>query len=276
MSVVYHIPLSRLSDYRGHDLIVRSERPQDLVDKLDPQQLQQVAYVQLHGLPDEVDCLMHWASGMAIEIVLESPGAHFPLLYRYAKWNDNHPVRIVIPLQEGFDKAVRLALSLQFSVKLDIGQPDTVSLQKLSELLHEYLYRSTVAQPLEFFHSVLLAWCREETVNLWAVQEDDPALLRYIDDTGAEKLPGKLASERLQTGTDPADFVETWQNDLLAAAGECSGCAFFAHCRGYFKWPRRDYDCAGIKHLLQTLQQAAGELRRDLIAAESNQELEPR
>jgi hypothetical protein len=154
-------------------------------------------------------------------------------------------------------------------VKLDIGQPDAARIRALSELLDDYLYRPTVAQPLECFQSLLLAFCRQEDVDLWKIQEEDPALVRHVDDTGTERLPGRLAALPVPSGSDPAAFVEHWAQERLAEGGECSECAFFGQCRGYFKWPQRDYDCSGIKTLLWTLQQAGDELRRDLAAAES-------
>ena len=270
MGRVYNIPLSRLADYRGQDLIVRSDQPQALADGISEQEWQRLAYVQVLSLPNEIDPLIHWAPGLAIELALPEPATNFPQLYRYAKWLDNHPVRVAIPVEAGFEKAVKLALSLQFAVKLHTGQPDPALIQTLAKLLDDYLHRPTVAQPLEFFHSLLLAFCRAEDVDFWQIQEEDPALVRHIDDSGTEKLPGKLAVLTAQSDSEPAEFVANWANTLLAEGGECSTCQFFKHCRGYFKWPQRDYSCTGIKTLLYTLQQAASELRRDLAAAENN------
>ena len=48
--------------------------------------------------------------------------------------------------------------------------------------------------------------------------------------------------------------------------GECCECEFFAHCGGYFKWPRKDYDCSGVKTLFRTLRDASAALRHDLNA----------
>lgn len=270
MAVVYNIPLSRLAEYRQHDLIVRTEQPQALLDSIDLGQLQQLAYVQLLSLPANTDCLIHWTPGLAVELVLEQPGTNFPQLYRYAKLLDNHPVRVAIPVENGFEKAVKLALSLQFAVRLQIGQPAEGLMQPLIDTLDDYLHRPTVALPLEFFHSLLLAFCREEPIDLWQVQEEDPALVRYVDDAGAEQLPGKLAVQDFAAIAEPASFVEHWAAARLQDGGECSKCSFFAQCRGYFKWPKRDYDCTGIKMLLQTLRQAGEELRRDLAEAESH------
>ncbi|MCB1778186.1 MAG: hypothetical protein KDI50_12200, partial [Candidatus Competibacteraceae bacterium] len=53
----------------------------------------------------------------------------------------------------------------------------------------------------------------------------------------------------------------------LATHNECRNCEFLRHCGGYFKWPRRDYDCVGVKQLFSELRNAAIELRNDLEAA---------
>lgn len=224
-----------------------------------------MAYVRLCALPSDIAGLIHWAEGLAIEIELQSPADHFAELYRYAKLLDNHPVRVALPVVEGFENAVKLALSLQFSVRLEVGQPNSERIDSLRRLLDDYLYRPTVTQPIELFHTLLMAFCRDEAISLWSVQEEDPARIRYIDEHGNERYPGKLAS--VEEVGDPAGFVEHWVDSLLAGQVECDHCEFLGPCQGYFKWPRRDYDCAGIKTLLQTLRQAGVELRHDLQAA---------
>jgi hypothetical protein len=130
-----------------------------------------------------------------------------------------------------------------------------------------------VVQPIEYFHSLLLGFCHHAPVNLWAIQEEDPALIRYVDDQGQERLPGKLAAA--EPNPDPAGFVERWSNILVAAGAACAECPFFAPCRGYFKWPHRDYDCTGVISLFHTLKQAADELRDDLAAAPSARGADP-
>jgi hypothetical protein len=37
----------------------------------------------------------------------------------------------------------------------------------------------------------------------------------------------------------------------MRSGAECADCPFFTVCRGYFKWPQRDYDCTGVKTLLE-------------------------
>ena len=265
--IVYQIPLAQLGAFRGHPLVVRSDRPQDLVAQLLPSDLGNLAYIQLCGLPSDTDVLMHWAEGLPIDLVLDNPGQDFPTLYGYAKLLDNHPVRISLPVAPGFEKAVKLAWSLQFAVRLKIGQHPAALIESLARLLGDYLHKTMVTQPIEWFHSLLLGFLSDEPVSLWAIQEEDPALVRYVDDQGTRRLPGRLAE--LVCGPAPENFVADWSARLVAEGAECSHCPFFSPCRGYFKWPRPDYDCAGVKALLATLKEAADELRADIAAASS-------
>lgn len=263
-SIVYNIPPTVLGAYRGRDLIVRSDRPEVLLDHLGADDIKYLAYVQLCSLPEDIDCLIHWSEGLAIDLVLSDPLADFAQLYRYAKLLDNHPVRVSVPVVTGFDKAVRLALSLQFAVKLEVGQPDARLVEVLAVLLDAYLHRPTVSQPIEPFHSLLLAFLQDEPVSLWAIQEEDPALVRLVDEHGEERLPGKLAD--VAPAIDPTGFVERWGETLVEEGAACAHCDFFRCCGGYFKWPQRDYDCSGVKGIFETLQQAGADLRRDLAA----------
>jgi len=263
-SIVYHVPLERLSAFRGHRLIVRSDDPHTLVDRVGAVDLDTLVYVQLCSLPSGSDVLVHWAEGLGIELVLERPADDFARLYEYAKLLNNHPVRVLLPVEAGFEKAAKLASSLQFAVRLQIGQPAAPLIESLAQLLDDYLHRPTVGQPVEYFHSVLLGLCHGQPINLWAIQEEDPALVRHVDAGGEERLPGKLAAA--EVGVHPEAFVEQWASRLRNEGAECAECPFFAPCRGYFKWPRRDYDCAGVKTLFRTLQQAADALRADLAA----------
>jgi len=263
-SIVYQISLEQLPAYRGRRLIVRSTHPPELVARFGADDLDNLSYVQLRSLPSDIDRLVHWAEGLAIELLLENPAQDFALLYRFAKLLDNHPVRVALPVVPGFENAVKLAWSLQFAVSLQAGQPAAPMVEQMARLLDDFLHRPTVAAPIEYFYSLLLGLCHEEPVNLWAIQEEDPALVRYIDDRGEERLPGKLMEA--DPGPDPAGFVKSWGDTLLAEGAECAECSYFAPCRGYFKWPRRDYDCAGVKSLFHTLRKAADELRGDLAA----------
>jgi len=263
-SPVYHVPLERLPEYRGRRVIVRSGEPRALIERIGTADFDSVVYVQLNALPSGSDALVHWAVGLGIELVLDNPADDFARLYEYARLLDNHPVRVMLPVEAGFEKAVKLASSLQFDVRLQIGQPAPQLIEPLARLLDDYLHRPTVERPIEYFHSVLLGLCYQQPISLWAIQEEDPALVCHVDDEGKERFPGRLIGARVDACPDT--FVEQWASRLLHERAECAECPFSALCRGYFKWPRRDYDCAGVRTLFRTLQQAAEALRADLAA----------
>ena len=60
---------------------------------------------------------------LPIVLIMTNPQNHYPLLYRHAGFLHKHPLRSSIPIVPGFSKAVKLAASLNFVVKLEPGQP---------------------------------------------------------------------------------------------------------------------------------------------------------
>lgn len=239
-SPVYNVPVKLVDRYRGRDMIVRSSSPRELVDCLRDADLVRVRFMHLSSTLEDTSCLENFGPGIPLDIVLENP-AQYQQLYNYSNLLDSHPVRITIPLVSGFSKAVKLAISLRYAVKLDVLQPDEDLLPELESVLDLYLHLSSVNQPIEFFHSVLLSFYRNELISLWEITEIDPASVLYIGDDGS------VANVDLNTETR-----------------ECHECEFRDRCRGYFKFPDRDYNCDGVKQIFRTLAKAADEVRRDL------------
>ncbi|HYQ93139.1 MAG TPA: hypothetical protein VES89_13945 [Candidatus Competibacteraceae bacterium] len=267
--MTYHIPADLLADYHGQPTIVRARNPTGLWTSSVDLDLETLAYIQLPLSPATIDELAQWREPVPLDLVLSEPDQHYPLLYRCSLLLDHCPVRISIPVTPGFSKAVKLAVSLQFAVKLEITPPQPDLIEELIQVLTLYLHRSTVAQPIEPFHSSLLAFFHQQPVTLWAIQEEDPTLFRYITDQGEERLPGRLTSIPAQAGSGA--FVERWRRQLLAENSECNRCSFLDYCGGYFKWPERTFRCDGVKMLFGSLQEAATELRQDLAAFSSAQ-----
>ena len=263
--LVYEVPVERVSAYRYNQLIVRAREPAALATALSAEEPEHIVGVRLLSLEADSEPLNAWAPGLPVDLAMADPATEYPLLYRHAELLDNHPVRVVIPVRPGFAKAVKVAVSLHFAVWLEPGQPEPALIEELAEVMAFYLRQPTVAQPVEFFHSALLGFYHDDPAPLWAVLDTDPQCLRHIADDGAEGLPGRLAGVEITVATD-ADLGE-WIRNVLATADECRTCAFLRSCGGYFKWPRRDYDCAGVKRLFGLLRDAAAELRRDLDSA---------
>lgn len=254
---------------RDRPVIVRSNQPSELVARVPEEYLKDLAYVQLLSLDGEVDDLIHWGELVPVDIVMRDP-AEFPRLYRYSELLENHPVRVSIPVVPGCYKAVKLAVSLNFAVKLVIAQqPDQELIQELAQALDLYLHRPNVAQPVEYFHSTFLAFYHGGAATLWSVQEEDPTVIRYITDEGEETVSPRL--EGITSGADWGAVVADYQRALLAEKGECESCEFWDNCGGYFKWPDKQYHCDGVKSLFCTLKEAAGELQRELKSFNESQ-----
>jgi hypothetical protein len=260
--VVYYIPVHLVPAYRGCTVVVRAPDPTALVQALPDGASETLVGVQLLSLTAEVDAMADWGYGVPVELVMRAPATEFPLLYRHAKLLDKHPVRVVIPALPGLFTAVKVASALRFPVKLEVGQPEPDTIEALQAVLEFYLHHPSVSQPVEFFHTSLLSFYNQAPVPLWDVQEDDPAYVRYVTDDGRETIARQPVG--IQVTGDLGFFVAALQQELLAERGECCACEFLAHCGGYFKWPRKDYGCSGVKALFRTLRDASAALRHDL------------
>ena len=263
-AVTYNIPARLFNSYQGKSVIVRSDNAWELVAYLLQANLENVLYAQLASPDVDPDPFMNWASGLPIDILVQNPAVEYPLLYNFSKLLDKHPVRISVPVKNGFVKAVRLALALGFSVKLKVGQPDASLIRQMAEVLDLYLHRSEVSQPVEYFHSTFLSFFNHKhSSNLWFVQEEDPEQFRFITNEGVETVSTRFG------GIDWKDLkpiLAAQRETTLSEKTECDGCEFLEACGGYFKWPNKEFDCQGVKTLFSRLNLAAEELRDDLAS----------
>ncbi|MCI0661144.1 MAG: hypothetical protein L0220_08740 [Acidobacteria bacterium] len=264
--LVYNIPVSLVPAYRGQNVIVRSESPDEIVEALPEGKLEKVLGVQLLSLSAEADPMAGWGYAIPVELVMRDPVTEFALLYRHARLIDKHPVSASIPAIPGLSKAVKIANSLQFRVKLELGQPVPAAIAEMLTAVDYYLHHTSVSQPIEFFHTTLTSFYHRDPLTLWDVQEEDPGYLRYVTEDGRESIARRLVSA--DAGGNLDSFIANLQKVLLGDGrgghSECYDCEFLANCGGYFKWPNQDYACDGVKSVFRALKEAADELRRDL------------
>ena len=257
----YNVPLAFIDSYPDHPLIVRATDPAAVVQNVSPQHLNRLVALQLLDISADLEELDGWNPGLPIEVVLADPEAETMKLYRLCRLQRSHPVRVVVPIVPGFSKAVRVASFLQLPVKLEGAQPDPELIEELSEVLDFFLHNKAVSQPIEYFSGLLTTLIHKQPVTLWDIQEEHPALLRYVDERGAETLARRPFTAENE---DLNSFQFELTKRVLSPESECSSCEFFLNCGGYFKWPERDFSCEGIKRVFRRLRHAAFELHDDL------------
>lgn len=261
--VTYNIPPELVTAYRGRSIVVRASDPGAIVKQLSGESLDLVQYVQLVSAgidPESLTPLANWGLGIPLDLVLNDPVVEFPLLYNFSKLVDKHPVRVSIAVKPGFTKAVKLALALNFAIKLVVGQPEPALIDEMREVLDLYLHRAQVAQPIDYFHGLFLSYFRQEPATLWSIQEEDPDQFCFVSDEGHETVSPRFAGIDPRGDTNDAEAAEGGPHIAL----ECDQCAFVDRCGGYFKWPDRSFSCDGVKTIFGTLNDAAAELRNDL------------
>ena len=269
-SIVYNIPVTMIEAYRGRNLIVRGQDPSMIIQRLASYDLEKVEYLQILGTGGDIDALKRWERPVPLDLVVQNPESELPLLYRYSTLRAERPVRVSVPVAPGFSKVVKLALSLEFAVKLEHCQPEPAVIEELLHVTGLYLHQSTVSQPVEYIHSVFLAFFHGTPVSLWSVQEEDPSCMRYITDQGTETISRRFAGVKLNH--DISASVEKLIEGILKDGSECGDCEFFESCLGYFKWPMQEYRCDGMKTIFQRIRAAAEELRIDLTSFPSPEE----
>jgi hypothetical protein len=251
---VFIIPGALFATFPSHPAILSTADPAEPRALFGSKWPVGLEFIQLTDLAGDMTPLADWGDGVPLDLLMGDPMAELPLLYRCTGLTVRHPVRVTVPFRPGLARAVKLALSLGFSVRLHGHQPSPEAVAEARQALAEYLHNPTVSRPVEPFHTLLIAFLQETPVALWSLLERDPAEVRVLDERG-EPAPGQ--------GPESA---AAFRDALLAAGGECCGCSYLWRCDSYFKWARSDYSCTGVKRLFGDLEAAANALRADLAA----------
>ena len=202
-----------------------------------------------------------WASSaLGIDLRLADP-FRASELYRYAWLVGRLPVRVSIPSTLGVAFAVRVAVALGMAAKLEFPPGEAIAWDELEQVLDLYLHGRFVAQPIEPFHSLLQAAFHRRRENVWRVQDEDPAHVRYISEQGRPLLPRRLEGKpSIQLDRR---FVARWGTVASRPGLACCGCAFEDTCRGYFQWPEPS-SCCNARPLLERIARAAAQLADDV------------
>jgi hypothetical protein len=254
-----NIPASMISKYSDEMVIIRSEDPSELVQAVERVDRSRIEYIQLIGAHPEVAPFSHLDPTVPLEIALKHAEKEAEYLPLYSNAAFRNPIRVLINTSRGFMSAVTTATSLRIETRLIVHQPDEALVQELESALDLYLYNAEVEVPIEFFHSLLKALCRNHLDDsLWLIQHEDPARDRYVLDSGIIVISPRLPIEiYVRSG----DFLDDYRFDLMAQQGECSICPYFTQCVGYFKFPDEAYSCKGVRKIFSKLKGAANEIK---------------
>lgn len=222
--------------------------------------LQWVQVLGLLGNPQVWQALARSRDAVPLDVVV--PTASFSDLYRLVDVRNGRDVRVTVPVEPGLSKAVRLAASLGFPIRLLPGQPTGESLAELEKTADFYLHDPMVDAPVEYFHTALIHRCKPGADSIWVATEEDPAIYRRALENGTFALP--RSSEILPDAHAADRFVEDRLADLLRRGAECMDCPWQGFCRGYFKWPDSTYDCAGIKRVFSMIDGQADAMLNEL------------
>ncbi len=246
---VFMVPAALLTRFAGRPVILTIADPSEPQSLFGPDTPVGLSFIRLTGLAGDMGPLAVWGNGVPLDLVMADPVVELPLLYRCTGLLMRHPVRVTVPFRPGVARAVKLALSLGYGVRLSGHQPTPEAVGETRQALDDYLHNPTVTQVVEPFHSLLISFLHGAPLALWSLLERDPAEVRVIGERG-EPAPGQAPTS-----------VAAHRDALIAAGSECRSCRYLSRCDGDFKWPRSDYVCNGVKRLLGDIEAAAGELR---------------
>jgi hypothetical protein len=268
-------PVQLAEKFPGHRLVARSDDPRSFQDHLNGDAMERIEYLQLTNLEADPSPLMKWEAVLPIDLVMKKPGLEFPRLYAYARLLDRGPVRVSIPAAEGLEKAVKLAASLHFSVKIIPGQPESDQTLQLIRLADFYLTNQTIAQPIEFFHSLFFAMVNNSDTTLWEILEKEPTRFCFVTDDGqtAAREPLQipvleiLPEKEAEIISGRTETIHLQSQAVMNRHKTCAACTYFQWCRGFFKYPAADYSCTAVFPLFEHLFTAAAELKQDMSAS---------
>ncbi len=120
---------------------------------------------------------------------------------------------------------------------------------------------------VEFFHSMLFSFYDGVPFDLWNFFEENPFYYRYITDNEKETVSSRFGGIDLPGNL--REFEDAFIKAIYKKKSECHNCEFLDKCRGYFKWPDKNFACDGIKELFKALKDAANELKHDYASLEN-------
>jgi hypothetical protein len=267
--ITYNVPAHLLDAYKDEQVIVRSDDPRELARCVEHVSAVNLQGLELRSLSSDPTPLLYVQEPVPIDLVPEDGWREGGELLKFIALQRDHFVQVFVPLSPGVSEVAKKVASLGFPLRLQIGSLDRFPVEETLDLLRYYLHDESVKTPIEFFQSMsrifydtLLDPETAPDETMWLIMEEYPEFFRYVTDEGkmvlSRRLPDIDASGLME------DFFDNLELQLLAERGECSRCAFFTNCAGYFKLPDQTFKCNGVKRIFESLKEEITLLRVDL------------
>ena len=183
-----------LDGYQDKAVTVRSPDAGALIEAFSAVPQEKLLFLQVLSMDCDADALLHLGGARCRSTWSWSTRPRSSRLHPLRRAAGTHPVRVTVRAAAGMTKAVKVAEALNFSVKLDVGQPDAAVGEELLALAEYYLRGANVTRPVEPLHALFLSFFSGNATNLWQLQEEDPATDRYVGDDGRRSLLERLAA----------------------------------------------------------------------------------
>ncbi|WP_027183084.1 hypothetical protein [Desulfovibrio inopinatus] len=265
----YNVPVRLISSYAEQSCVLRGHTVTELIEGMPHINSQKLIGLELAGFDHDLADFVPIPDGVPVEIVagLQDEPAK---LYDLAQLTASRPVRVRLNCIPGFVSGLSIAASLDMAVALEIPLSGTAGAEELVAGLELALYRRSLTQPIDFYHGLLHTCYHQTPVDLFDIQEENPATSRYITDTGLETVSSRLAWILTERQVKPQDLFAYRDEQIEKYAPACFECEHGPVCRGYFKWHDPTADCSAFHSLFDVILDAAEQLAEDVRHAQDD------
>ncbi|MGO9569501.1 MAG: hypothetical protein ACLP5H_18375 [Desulfomonilaceae bacterium] len=273
-SVLVSIPARLAVDVDCENLVVRSGSCDDVASAYKALG-DRVKGVELEGLGEDLSSLSALPLGLPVRVKLHPGDA--PHLYTNTWLVDRFSLDVLMDVDKGLLHGVKIVTSTMVPVTVNIEVVSDTG--ELMSALDYYLHDTHVQVPVEFFHSMITACLRGETVALLDLYPESPAEFLYVDESGRVSASARLARAGRFLGTVSGglkideesplyiDLLHRKKN-LVLSGSKCVACQRFDLCEGYLRFVDTNFDCDPFLEVFGAIKDTAKEIADDLARAE--------
>jgi hypothetical protein len=277
-SVLVSIPARLAGEVDCENLVVRSENCDEIASAYKTLG-DRLAGVELEGLGEDLSSLSALPLGLPVRVKLHPGDA--PHLYTNTWLGDRFSLEVLMDVDKGLLHGAKIATSAMVPVTLNLEEVSDTG--ELMSVLDYYLHDAHVQVPVEFFHSMITACLRVETVSLLDLYPESPVEFLHVDESGRVSASARLARTGRFLGTISGglkideesqlykDLLDRKKN-LVLSGSKCVSCEGFDLCEGYLRFVDTNFDCDPFLEVFSAIKATAKEIADDLAKAEELEE----